>query len=111
MPAEVVRHGPAVAVVHDHAGCKALDAAQHQPAFKRRENSSRSLLHECQLFRLMGFGGHDHSAQAVAVSVEEFGGGVHHHVGAETQWPLQVGGNASIVNNQFCATLVDDPGD
>ncbi len=95
------RYKSSVAIVLLHAHGKSLDAAQDQPAFERRKNRPGSFLHKGQLLGLLRNGAYNDSAQAVAVAVEEFCGGVHNHVGAQRDRLLKIWRHESVVDYQF----------
>ena len=92
---------PAAAIVLLHAHGQGLDAAQDQPALEGRKNRSRGFLHEGQLVGLLFGGADDDAAQAVAVAVEKFCGGVNHHVGSQRDRLLEVWRHESVVHDQF----------
>src|SRR5947207_12362131 len=71
-------HFPAVLVVLDHAHFQGLYTAQHQPAFKRRQNRAGGFLDKCELLSLVVARANNHAPQTIAVAVEEFGGRVNH---------------------------------
>ena len=60
---EIGRNLATALVVLLHANSKRLDAAQDQPAFKRRENAARALLHEGKLLFVLRLCTNEHAAQ------------------------------------------------
>src|SRR3974390_1579121 len=80
---EIIRYLPPVGIVLFHAYRQRLDAAQDQPTLKRRQDRACSFLQESKLLRLFSFGAYNHAAEAVTVSVQEFGCRMDHHVGAK----------------------------
>src|ERR1700693_670650 len=103
----------AATIVLFHADRKRLDAAQYQPAFERRKNGSGGFLCKSQFVSLLLGGANHDPAEPVAVSVEEFRGGVHNHVGSEPDRLLKVGRHESVVHDQLhflaAAYLADGP--
>ena len=57
-----------------------------------------------------GLLGNRHSAHHVGVTVDVFGGGVHHHVGTEGQRLLQQRGEEGVVHHHLCTCLVGGAG-
>src|SRR4029077_17683626 len=62
----------ALTIVLLHAHAQSLSSPQDEPALERRENRSRSFLHEGQLVSLFFLSADYSAAQAVSVSIEEF---------------------------------------
>src|SRR5450759_3146200 len=103
---EIVRDFAAAAVVLFHANGQSLDAAQDQPALEGRKDGAGGFLKKSEPFRLLGFGADHDTSQSVAVSVEEFRGGVDHHVGAEFDRALEIRRHESVVGDDFDAVPV-----
>src|SRR5438552_4900403 len=81
----------AVRIMLQHANSKSLHPAQNQPAFKWRQDSPRRLLQKCQPLALLGLCANYDSAEAIAVSVQEFRGRVDYHISAEIDRALKIG--------------------
>src|SRR5258708_39484483 len=103
---EIVGDSAAVAVVLQHAHRQSFHAAQNQPALKRRQNGAGGFLKKSEPFSLLGFGADNDTSQSVAVTVEEFRGGMDDHVGAKLDRPLEIRRHKSVVNDDLDAALV-----
>src|SRR5690242_2923713 len=91
MSFEEIGHLSPITVMLFHTHTERLHSTQHQPAFKRRENSTGALLHECEGLFVFRLGADKDSAQSIAVSIQELCSGVHHDVGAQSDRPLEIG--------------------
>jgi hypothetical protein len=111
VPGEECGDLAAVLVVLAHADGESLDAAEDEPAFKRRENAAGALLNEAESLRMLGRVGDEDAAESVGMSVEKFGGRVHDDVGAEFERALQVRRHKSVIDGDRDAVLVTDVGD
>src|ERR1035438_1191723 len=103
---QVIRDLAAIEVMLPHAHRESLNAAQNQKTLKRRHNRARSLLQKCKFFGLLCLGAYHRSTQAVAVPIEKLGSGMHNHVSAKFDWPLEVGRHKSIVDYDFRSMAV-----
>src|SRR5215468_8447207 len=90
LAAEKLGHALRVFGMSPDAVGKRLQAAQRQPALKRRRHRAALALHGPGFFEQgSGFAEYERTAQDVTVAGEILGYGVHDHVGAEFQWLLQ----------------------
>src|SRR5258708_26127941 len=80
---------------------QSLYSPQDEPALERRENRSRSFLHEGQLVSLFFLSADYNAAQAVAVSIQKFCGRVDNHVRSQSNRLLEVWRHESVVHHQF----------
>ena len=103
---EILGDFAAAAVVLFHAHRQSLDPAQNQPALEGRQNGASGFLKKSKPFRLLGFGANNDTSQSVAVSVEEFRGGVDDHVGAKLDRALEIWRHKSVVNDNLNAVPV-----
>src|SRR5208282_473787 len=71
-----------------------------------RQDRASGFLKKRELLRLLGLGANHDSAQAVAVSVEKFRGGVDNHIGAELDRTLEIRRHESVVHDNFGTVLV-----
>ena len=83
VPGQKLGDDAAVAIVLFHARRESLHPPQDQPALEGGKNRSRGFLHKGQFVGLLLGGANYHAAEAVAVSIEKFRGGVYDHVGSE----------------------------
>jgi hypothetical protein len=70
-----------------------------------------AFLKKSEFFRLLRLGADHDASQSVAVSVEEFRGGVDHHVGAEFDRTLKIWRHESVVDHDLDAVPVAEFGD
>ena len=101
MTRQELGHFAAIAIMLQHTNGKRLGFAQHQPALEWRENRARCLLYETKLLSLLLARADNHSAQAVAMAVEELGGRVDDHVGAECNRLLKIRRHESVVHHEL----------
>ena len=105
-----IRHRASVLFVLLHPDRERLHAAQHQPALERRQDSARALLHVRKCLGLLRLGRHQHAAQPVAVSVQEFRRRVHDDVGAERDRLLKIWRHERVVDAQLHALRMTNIG-
>src|SRR6266404_390337 len=58
---------------------------------------------------MLGLGGNDHAAKAVAMSVQEFSRRMDHEISAQRDGPLEVRRHESVVYNQLCSATMRQP--
>ena len=84
-----------------HACGQRLHSAQYEPALERRQNRTGGFLHESQFVGLVLGGAHHNAAEAIAVPIQKFRGGVDHHIGSQRNRLLEVWRHESVVHHQF----------
>lgn len=95
-----------------HAQCQSANAAQRQEAAERIENAADRVLQETELFRQRRVIPHRRDARHhIGVAVKVFGGGVHHHVKAQSQRTLQIRRGEGVVRHADELMLFGDRGD
>src|ERR1039458_6148446 len=87
-----------------HTHSQRLHPPQDQPALERRQDGTGAFLKKSQFLRLLGLGADHDPSQSVAVSVEELGGGVDDHVGAEPDRTLKKRRHESVIDNHLNTT-------
>src|SRR5258705_9331326 len=99
---------PSTRVMLLHADRESLHTAQDQPALKWREDCSCGLLQKRQLLSLVRARANYDSTQSVAVAVEELRGRVHHQVGTQRDWLLEIRRHESVVHDEVNFSRVAD---
>jgi hypothetical protein len=91
-----------------HADGQRLHTAQHEVAVDRRRHRTRRVLDERDAFgeRIVGRG--DEPTDHIGVTTEVLGRRVHHRIGAQLQWLLQVRRRKGVVDHDARAMSVGD---
>ena len=94
---------------HTHA--KRLQAFEQDPCVERRQRRAGLADQCCNVVLNEFFGGEDDTAEATALAVDMFGGGIDHAVGPKLERPLEERGREHVVDDQRRAGCMRDLGD
>ena len=103
MPGEHPCDLPSVRVVLLHPQRERLGTPQEEPGIERRQNRTRGVLEVFEAGQVLGVARHQDPADAIAMSVQVLGGGVHHDVGPQLEGPLEIGGHEGVVHHHHGA--------
>ena len=79
---------------------------QDEPGFEGRHDGARRVLDEMEPLGVFFIGHRHHAADAVAVAVQELGGGVQDDIGAQCQRTLQIRTHERIVDHESAVGFV-----
>ena len=100
-------NGLGVGAVLLHTDLQGLQAAEDQEGAEGIHHCAGHILQAEHTYLIAEFGGAHHKARDhVAVAVQVLGGGVHHHVCAQLQRPLEVRGSEGVVADDLDVLVV-----
>ena len=83
-----------------HAHRERLNAAQREVRIERSHDTANGILHKAQLLSKRFIADNQRAANRVAVAAEILGGGMHHHIDAQFERPLQQWSCKGVIANR-----------